>query len=117
MNDDIYDRALAFVLRQKYITISLVQRHLAIGCDATTQIVQRLEAEGIIAPPDRAGTREVLVAIQPQHDPIGEKISNNKELSDLLLAEHEWSKAMTADEVIQYLGISGDDDANIPEKA
>ncbi len=60
--DDIYDRALAVVRRERKGSTSLLQRKLNIGYGRAARIIDRMEDEGIIGPDRGAGKpREVLV--------------------------------------------------------
>jgi S-DNA-T family DNA segregation ATPase FtsK/SpoIIIE len=58
---DIYDRAVAIVVRERKASTSLLQRKLNIGYGRAARIVDRMEAEGIIGPDRGAGKpREVF---------------------------------------------------------
>lgn len=58
---DLYDRAVAIVLRDKKPTTSYVQRALRIGYNKAADLIDRMEAEGIISKPNIAGKREIIV--------------------------------------------------------
>ncbi len=57
----LYDQAVAMVARQGRASTSLVQRHLRIGYNRAARIVEEMEAQGIISPPNHSGKREVLI--------------------------------------------------------
>ena len=59
--DDLYDRAVAFVARERKVSVSLVQRHLRIGYNRAARIVEQMESEGVISPANHQNKREVLV--------------------------------------------------------
>ena len=60
--DDIYDRAVAVVKRERKASTSLLQRKLNIGYGRAARIIDRMEEEGIIGGDRGAGKpREVLV--------------------------------------------------------
>jgi S-DNA-T family DNA segregation ATPase FtsK/SpoIIIE len=60
--DDIYDRAVAVVRRERKASTSLLQRKLNIGYGRAARIIDRMEEEGIIGQDRGAGKpREVLV--------------------------------------------------------
>jgi S-DNA-T family DNA segregation ATPase FtsK/SpoIIIE len=60
--DDIYDRAVAVVKRERKASTSLLQRKLNIGYGRAARIIDRMEEEGIIGQDRGAGKpREVLV--------------------------------------------------------
>lgn len=57
---DLYDKAVAVVLRDKKPSISYVQRQLRIGYNKAADLVDRMEREGVISKPNIAGKREIL---------------------------------------------------------
>ena len=58
---DLYDRAVAIVLRDGKCSTSYVQRRLAVGYNKAASLVERMEKEGLVAPPNHAGKREILM--------------------------------------------------------
>jgi len=63
--DDLYDRALAIVARDKKPTVSYLQRRLEIGYNRAAKLIERMEEEGVVSKPNHQGKREVLL---PDHD-------------------------------------------------
>ncbi|MBK7292341.1 MAG: DNA translocase FtsK 4TM domain-containing protein [Holophagaceae bacterium] len=60
--DDIYQRALAVVRRERKASTSLLQRKLNLGYGRAARLIDRMEEEGIVGPDRGAGKpREVLV--------------------------------------------------------
>jgi DNA segregation ATPase FtsK/SpoIIIE, S-DNA-T family len=59
--DDLYDQAVAVVLRDKKVSTSYIQRRLQIGYNKAASLVERMETEGVISAPNHGGKREVLV--------------------------------------------------------
>jgi S-DNA-T family DNA segregation ATPase FtsK/SpoIIIE len=59
--DDIYDQAVAIVLRDRKASTSYVQRRLGVGYNRAASMVERMENEGLIGPANHAGKREILV--------------------------------------------------------
>ena len=57
---DLYSKAVAIVLRDKKPSISYVQRQLRIGYNRAATIIERMEQEGIITPPNISGKREII---------------------------------------------------------
>ncbi len=62
--DDLYDRAVALVCRERKASTSFVQRHLAIGYNRAARLIDRMESQGVISSADRVGRREVLAGDQ-----------------------------------------------------
>lgn len=59
-DDEMYDRAVAVVCRERKASTSFVQRHLQIGYNRAARIIERMETEGVISKANHAGKREVL---------------------------------------------------------
>ncbi len=59
--DDLYDQAVAIILRDRKVSTSYVQRQLRIGYNRAADLIDRMEAEGVISKPNVAGKREILV--------------------------------------------------------
>lgn len=60
--DDLYDKAVAVVLRDRKASTSYLQRRLAIGYNRAADLVERMEREGLIGPANNVGKREILIA-------------------------------------------------------
>jgi S-DNA-T family DNA segregation ATPase FtsK/SpoIIIE len=58
---DLYDKAVAIVLRDRKVSTSYIQRRLAIGYNRAASIIERMEKEGVVGPANHAGKREILV--------------------------------------------------------
>ena len=63
--DDLYDKALAIVARERKATTSYIQRRLEIGYNRAARLIERMEDEGVISKPNHQGKREVLL---PERD-------------------------------------------------
>jgi DNA segregation ATPase FtsK/SpoIIIE, S-DNA-T family len=59
--DDLYDQAVAVVLRDRKVSTSYVQRRLGIGYNRAASLIERMENEGLIGAANHAGKREILV--------------------------------------------------------
>jgi S-DNA-T family DNA segregation ATPase FtsK/SpoIIIE len=59
--DDLYDQAVAIVLKDRKASTSYVQRRLGIGYNRAATLVERMEKEGLIGEANHAGKREILV--------------------------------------------------------
>ncbi len=58
--EDLYDRAVAIILRDRKASTSYLQRRLSIGYNRAADLIERMEAEGLIGPANHAGKREIL---------------------------------------------------------
>jgi S-DNA-T family DNA segregation ATPase FtsK/SpoIIIE len=58
---DLYDRAVAIVLRDKKCSTSYVQRRLSVGYNKAASLVERMEKEGVVGAANHAGKRAILV--------------------------------------------------------
>ncbi len=58
--DDLYDKAVALVVQDQKASTSYVQRRLSIGYNRAADLIERMEAEGVIGPAGRGGKREIL---------------------------------------------------------
>ncbi|MBA5778622.1 DNA translocase FtsK [Stappia sp. F7233] len=59
--NDLYDKAVAIVLRDKKASTSYIQRRLSIGYNRAASIIERMEREGLVGAANHAGKREILV--------------------------------------------------------
>ncbi|HEY4161516.1 MAG TPA: DNA translocase FtsK 4TM domain-containing protein [Dongiaceae bacterium] len=58
--DELYDKAVALVCRERKASTSFVQRYLQIGYNRAARLIERMEREGVISQANHAGKREVL---------------------------------------------------------
>jgi S-DNA-T family DNA segregation ATPase FtsK/SpoIIIE len=60
-SNDLYDRAVAIVLRDRKASTSYIQRRLSIGYNRAASIIERMEKEDLVGPANHAGKRDILV--------------------------------------------------------
>ena len=66
---DLYDQAVALVLRDRKASTSYIQRRLQIGYNRAASLMERMENENIVGPANHAGKREILLESPPgRHD-------------------------------------------------
>lgn len=58
--DDLYDRAVDLVLRERKASTSFIQRHLQIGYNRAANLMDRMEKEGVVGAANHVGKREIL---------------------------------------------------------
>lgn len=56
----LYDQAVALVLRDGKASVSYIQRRLQLNYNHGAAIMERMEREGVVGPPNHAGKREIL---------------------------------------------------------
>lgn len=64
--DPLYAKAEALVIAEQRVSISMVQRHLRISYNHAAQLIEMLEAKGVVSTPDKNGQREVLKTTEDQ---------------------------------------------------
>ncbi|MDR3424637.1 MAG: DNA translocase FtsK 4TM domain-containing protein [Alphaproteobacteria bacterium] len=57
--DDLYDKAVDVVLRERKASTSFIQRQLQIGYNKAANLVERMEREGLIGEASATGKREI----------------------------------------------------------
>ncbi|MBY7649081.1 MAG: cell division protein FtsK [Candidatus Liberibacter europaeus] len=60
--DELYQQAVAIVLRDNKASISYIQRRLGIGYNRAASLIECMEEKGIIGPASSSGKREILVS-------------------------------------------------------
>jgi S-DNA-T family DNA segregation ATPase FtsK/SpoIIIE len=63
--DDLYDRAVAVVTRDRKASTSYVQRRLQIGYNRAASLIERMEREGVVSQANHAGKRDILAGPPP----------------------------------------------------
>ncbi len=71
IDDDLFDEAKAEIIRMGKGSASLLQRRLRIGYARAARLLDLLEEQGIVGPPDGSKPRKVLVS-QDEEDPTKE---------------------------------------------
>ena len=63
--DDLYDRAVAVVTRDRKASTSYIQRRLQIGYNRAASLIEKMEQEGVVGPANHAGKRDILAGPPP----------------------------------------------------
>lgn len=59
-NEDLYSQAVEIILRSERPSISFLQRQLGIGYNKSANLIEKMEAQGILSKPDSTGKRVLL---------------------------------------------------------
>ena len=62
--DELFDQAVQFVVSSRKTSISALQRHLRIGYNRAANLMQALEEDGIVSPPDSQGGRQIFSRLE-----------------------------------------------------
>lgn len=60
--DDRYDEIVAFAATQKAISASLIQRRFRLGYPRAARLIEVMESEGVVGPPNGSKPRQVLIS-------------------------------------------------------
>ncbi|MEW6007664.1 MAG: DNA translocase FtsK 4TM domain-containing protein, partial [bacterium] len=60
IDDSLYEQAISIVEDAGYGSTSMIQRKLKIGYNRAARLIERMEEEGIVSPPDGSKPRKVL---------------------------------------------------------
>ena len=58
--NELYDKAVKVILRDKKCSTSYIQRRLGIGYNKAASLVERMEKEGLVGAANHVGKREIL---------------------------------------------------------
>ncbi|WP_439624907.1 DNA translocase FtsK [Shinella sp.] len=58
--DDLYEKAIKVVMRDRKCSTSYIQRRLAVGYNRAASLVERMEKEGLVGPANHVGKREII---------------------------------------------------------
>lgn len=59
--DPLYDKAVAFVVKERRCAASLIQTHLEIGYNRAARILEQMEGTCVVGPAGAGGVRDILV--------------------------------------------------------
>ena len=65
-SDALYDEAVAVVTRSRRASISYVQRSLGVGYNRAANLVEAMEAAGVVSSGENGQTRQVLAPPPPE---------------------------------------------------
>lgn len=70
VSDELTEDAIAFIMKQKKASASMLQRRFRIGYNRAASIIDEIEARGIISPADGSKPRQVLYTEEEYYDAI-----------------------------------------------
>lgn len=85
--DPLYAEAVKFVLESRRPGISAIQRKLKIGYNRAARMLEWMENQGIVTPPDTNGGREVIAPLPDYAQPAVEQLEPGAQ------AEHEYDES------------------------
>jgi len=59
--DPVYDQAMEIVARMEEVSVSKLQREMRLGYNKAAKIIERMEREGLVGPPNGVKPRQVLM--------------------------------------------------------
>lgn len=65
LDDPLYEDAVRIVLRSGRPSISFIQRSMRIGYNRAARLIEAMEVNGIVSPPDHTGQRQILTSGEP----------------------------------------------------
>ena len=60
-NDDLYQQALEIVQNDRKCSVTYIQMKLQIGYNRAARLIEEMESNGIVSPPNQNGKREILI--------------------------------------------------------
>ncbi len=111
MSDELTEDAIAFILKSKSASDSMLQRRFRIGYNRAARIIDEIEAMGIIGPPDGSRGRQVLVT-EEEYFGGGDDAEEAVEETDTSTAADDFSGFDSID--VEY-EVEADDDG-VPEE-
>ncbi|NSZ64524.1 DNA translocase FtsK [Agrobacterium tumefaciens] len=70
-SDDLYEKAVKVVMRDKKCSTSYIQRRLSVGYNRAASLVERMEQEGIVGPANHVGKRAIIAGERDTYEAIG----------------------------------------------
>ncbi|KAA3501369.1 DNA translocase FtsK [Rhizobium rhizogenes] len=70
-SDDLYEKAVKVVMRDKKCSTSYIQRRLSVGYNRAASLVERMEQEGIVGPANHVGKRAIIAGERDPYDAMG----------------------------------------------
>jgi DNA segregation ATPase FtsK/SpoIIIE and related proteins len=64
-SDDLYEKAVKVVMKDRKCSTSYIQRRLSIGYNRAASLVERMEKEGLVGAANHVGKREIITGSRP----------------------------------------------------
>ena len=72
VSDELTEDAIAFILKQKQASVSMLQRRFRIGYNRAARIIDAIEERGIIGPSDGSRPRQLLISENEYYSEVNE---------------------------------------------
>ncbi len=69
-SDDLYEKAVKVVMRDKKCSTSYIQRRLSVGYNRAASLVERMEQDGIVGPANHVGKRAIIAGERGSYDAV-----------------------------------------------
>ena len=60
-NDNLYSQALEIIKEDRKCSVTYIQRKLQIGYNKAARLIEEMEANGVVSPPNKNGKRDILI--------------------------------------------------------
>ena len=61
VKDELFDKAVEIIAEAQKVSVSFIQRKLSIGYNRAARMVEQMEEDGMVGPPNGSKPREVLI--------------------------------------------------------
>ena len=119
LEDELTEDAIAFILKSKQASVSMLQRRFRIGYNRAARIIDEIEEKGIIGPSDGSRPRQVLISEEEYYGEFDDNDSPdittaaNTPIEDKVIAKNSSDNGITAfsslPESVQKEILSSDD--------
>lgn len=107
-DDELYEEAKELIINSGKASTSFLQRRLRIGYARAARLIDLLEEDGVIGPPDGSKPREILIT-REEYDRVSELATSGVPMHDKEEAEFDADTVFDSDEQAREPDSSGDE--------